>query len=517
MCTYIRGTSKKQFSGESRYFPVAVWLFRNRLGLVRVGHSVQWPEKMPCCFEFMTTVAVDAGRRTCSNLAADVSTTAVRRHCLDPGPQTSPDTGPKPSWIGKSPVGQSNEGLEYTLECKDILTELRDLKLMEFQRAKELVKNCSECPAQLVRSCPVFFFGRSRQGKSTLINDLLQNLGEEDRPAMQDDMKPCTRGVKLHRRSLTEWTTPGMEEELLLFDSEGWELGKPAGNLWEECMSKAKQLEIDKGVLPHRIVLVLVLAAENRHEISDEKFKDLVKEVCDQAKAAAHKAQGGKPVLLPVVSKADLFKNQQIQDQTGKDLKQMLLSQELGIGSSMEVQDPVFVGWMQGEDPSRDCIEDLTSKLSAICKKQLASEFILRAVQQNMENKLMEELQSWEDQGIDATYSLIRRFLWVVARHRNLRVRNLYNEGSPKLSWQDAEKKAEEIRRFAPSGETTEGKDEWHTDPLRRVVSSKERASDTDGIHRNESTSTMTSETAVATGAAAYMNATGWMRRFRGH
>ena len=45
------------------------------------------------------------------------------------------------------------------------------------------------------------------QGKSTLVNDLLHELGDASRPAKEDFLKPCTRGVQVYKRcpGYVEW------------------------------------------------------------------------------------------------------------------------------------------------------------------------------------------------------------------------------------------------------------------------------------------------------------------------
>lgn len=382
--------------------------------------------------------------------------------------------------IGKGPAvgGQNNRRLEETLQGDDIKEEFWDMEIKE--KFPGLLLNCVEDARKLVQKCPIFLFGRARQGKSTVLNDLVQALGSNERPATEDHYKACTQGVKVHRWQCKGWTTPGVEEELLLFDTEGWELGKQAVDLLDQCMQKAKdkQESIGEEVLHQRLVLVLVLGAENRHEIHDKKFHQLIKEVCDQATRAAERGQGGKPVLLPVVSKEDLFEDSDIRATTGRDFRKMLSEK---IGQQMDVRDPVFIGRDKKDaDPKRPCILELKDRLSNICQEQLASVHILRAVQLIMENKLMQELEKWEKEGVDPSHSLVRRFLWVVARHRNLRIRNLYEEHCT-LSWAKAREKAQEIRSFTSSGDTIEGLDSWHSDPLRRKCLLKKETLDTLG------------------------------------
>lgn len=132
----------------------------------------------------------------------------------------------------------------------------------------------------------------------------------------------------------------------------------------------------------------------------------------------------------------------------------------------MDVRELIFVASSPEDQEDPEGVLELKRTLSLICKEQLASENILRAVQVSMEKKLLEELKSWEKRGIDSPHSLVRRFLWVVARHCNLRVKKLH-ENHPKLSWDAAEAKAAVIRSFKCPKKTNEDTDSHHTDPLR--------------------------------------------------
>ena len=411
-------------------------------------------------------------------------------------------------WIGKSPAkpDQTHKCLESILKGDDIKEELHDMRTKD--DLAQTIETCSEDAKKLVGKCPIFFFGGARQGKSTMINDLLQAFGSEKRPATEDDRKACTRDVKLHKGECNALALPGVEvkEELLLFDTEGWKLGKKAqaSGLLKKCMDLAKkEEEIGELVLHHRLVLVLVLGAENCHELYDsvDDFLDLIKEVCDQAKKAADKAQGAKPVLLPVVSKYDLFPDfpdsDEIQKETGNLFQEIL---EDKVGKQMDVREPVLIGeYKKVALQERKCIQKLKDTLSKICKEQLASSHIMRAVQVSMETRLLEELQEWQKEGIDSPYSLARRWLWIVARHRNLRVRNLF-EDCPELGWEDAQKKADVIRKFGweeaqkkakvsrcfqifqgSAQKIHEGQDEWHSDPARALFQ-KEKGESRDAV-----------------------------------
>mmetsp|Transcript_122114 Transcript_122114/g.290325 ORF Transcript_122114/g.290325 Transcript_122114/m.290325 type:complete len:420 (-) Transcript_122114:54-1313(-) len=361
---------------------------------------------------------------------------------------------PQESTIGKAQ--EEKMSLEATLSGEVIVKEFSDTRLSKTLDVTTYTMSAKD----LVKKCPIFFFGRTRQGKSTCINNLMQLLGSASRPASEDHMKPCTRGVDMHRLRCTAWTTPGMEEELLLFDTEGWEFGKKACNLFAQCITKAEEEKIRPEVLHQRLVLVLVLDVEHRSEIYDSKFRELVKAVCCQASKAAHEAGGGRPVLLPVVSKEDLIANPDIQTRISSEFKSAL--KEVVV-EMMNVHSPVFI--RHDREPA-----NLKWALSTICGEQLKSPAILQAVRESMEESLQGSLQDWEEQGLESGYSMRRRFLWVVARHRGLYIKDV---SPPRLSWKDVAKYVGELRTFSQSSPL--GKEDWHTDPLRNLNAGRSR------------------------------------------
>ncbi|CAJ1356598.1 unnamed protein product [Effrenium voratum] len=271
-------------------------------------------------------------------------------------------------------------------------------------------------------------------------------------------MAPCTKGVHMHRQECTAWTTQSVKETVVLVDTKGWEFEGNEGDLFADCLAKAEREKIRPEVLHQRLVLVLVLGAENRHEISDSRFLGLVKRVCLQASEAAAKARGERPVLLPIVSKQDLI-DTYIQKATSDGLERVL---NTVVGDIMNVQAPVFA-----TNKSSACIVELRNQLASICRKQLASTTILRAVQESTEEELLKLLESWDEKGIDAAHSLARRYVWVVARHRGLRMKSLYHK-QPFLSWDTAKSLVKMLRD--PNLKVQQpGKDDWHTDELRKT------------------------------------------------
>ena len=293
-----------------------------------------------------------------------------------------------------SNIGAAKEGkcLEATVRGEAITEELWDTALCE--KGQLDLEQCTVTAKEIVGVCPIYFFGRTRQGKSTLINNLLQELGDNTRPAKEHHMAPCTKGVHMHRQECTAWTTQSVKETVVLVDTKGWEFEGNEGDLFADCLAKAEREKIRPEVLHQRLVLVLVLGAENRHEISDSRFLGLVKRVCLQASEAAAKARGERPVLLPIVSKQDLI-DTYIQKATSDGLERVL---NTVVGDIMNVQAPVFA-----TNKSSACIVELRNQLASICRKQLASTTILRAVQESTEEELLKSSRATHEKLIPQT------------------------------------------------------------------------------------------------------------------
>ncbi|OLQ15383.1 hypothetical protein AK812_SmicGene447 [Symbiodinium microadriaticum] len=307
---------------------------------------------------------------------------------------------------------------------------------------------------------------------------------------LEDFLKPCTRGVQVYKRRCGAWTTAGVQEEVLLFDTEGWEFHRQeaASRLLASCMQLAVvgnradsyrtpsisdlshleslvQETIQPAVLKHRLVLVVVIDAEHRGDIFDDKFLSLVREVCREA---ADAGGGVKPVLLPVVSKDDLFRSEQDCQRVCSHFSDELQKK---VGLFVDVQDALSVSHEKTDERGmRPSVQQLNNTLARICTEQLKSEPLLAKVKEIIEDDLRRHLQEWEKQGMDSSHALVRRFLWVVAGHRRLRIRNLF-EKRPTLLWDGTTGVIARIKR-GPGHAMLESTHAWHSDP-RRTKSSQ--------------------------------------------
>ncbi|CAE7495118.1 unnamed protein product [Symbiodinium sp. CCMP2592] len=366
--------------------------------------------------------------------------------------------------IGQAAASQTKEQSVECLVRGDVIREeFRDMELPIGPAIDAATENAKD----FIKKCPVFFFGLARQGKSTLVNDVLHELGDHSRPAKEDFLKPCTRGVQVYKRRCGAWTTAGVQEEVLLFDTEGWEfhLQEAASRLLANCMQLAVEETIQPAVLKHRLVLVVVIDAEHRGDIFDDKFLSLVREVCRQA---ADAGGGVKPVLLPVVSKDDLFRSEQDCQRVCSHFSDELQKK---VGLFVDVQEALSVSHEKTDDKGmRPSIQRLNDTLARICTQQLKSEPLLAKVKEIIEDDLMRHLQEWEKQGLDSSHALVRRFLWVVAGHRRLRIRNLF-EKRPTLLWDGTAGVIARIKR-GPGHAMLESTHAWHSDP-RRTKSSQ--------------------------------------------
>mmetsp|Transcript_100629 Transcript_100629/g.285124 ORF Transcript_100629/g.285124 Transcript_100629/m.285124 type:complete len:440 (-) Transcript_100629:343-1662(-) len=359
--------------------------------------------------------------------------------------------------IGKVASQTPERPLEALVRGDAVKVEFRDAELDVAEAVASSTCNAKD----FVKTCPLFFFGRARQGKSTLVNDLLDVLGDGSRPAAESFLEPCTRGVHVYRQPCTSWTTPGVEEEVLLLDTEGWEFGKSAVDVFKECMNVARKAKIQEEVLKNRLVLLCVLNAEDRSDMGDAKFMRLVQQVCGNASKAA---RGGKPVLLPIVSKGDLFRRETERDLASQAFRRALHKE---VGHIIEVREALTVSHEETDaEGRRPSIEQLNVTLKQICTQQLKSEHILAAVTDIIETDLRSHLMEWEKKGLDAGPSLVRRFLWVAARHRGLRIRGLY-KGSPMMSWHNTSRVCKDLKRFPSPVQGGAANDDWHDDPLR--------------------------------------------------
>ncbi|CAE7410850.1 Trf4-1 [Symbiodinium sp. CCMP2592] len=358
---------------------------------------------------------------------------------------------------------EDSETLESLVACDSIKKEFADIRHLSLEEA---VAEATPAAIDLIKKAAFFLFGLSKQGKSTLVNLLLQEMGNNENPALVEYMDPCTRSVETYKQTVEAWTTPGVKEEVILFDTEGWELGqqKSAEELFGQCLHNGQREGIEPVILQQRLVLVLVLNAERRGDINDPKFLDLVGKVCKKAAEVAKVSEnscclgqascktGPRPVLLPVVSKSDLFKPPEKCKEVCKAFTETLKKK---VGGLVDVKEAKGVTEEPDASGRRPSIRELQQVLADISKEQLQSEQLLEKVKQMIEDDLLKYLRDWDGKGLNATSSLVRRFLWAVARHRGLRIKDLHGK-SPRMNWEQAEKVMAHIRAAGTSRNISE-------------------------------------------------------------
>jgi len=356
--------------------------------------------------------------------------------------------------FGRARRQQHDKPIEVLVRGDDIKEELRDMEVDSNWVVDKSTRNAKD----FMKKCPVFIFGLSRQGKSTMINDLLEELGDTRRPAQESFLSACTRGVQVHRCSCDSWTTLDVEEEVLLLDTEGWEFGRRPQNIFRTCMALAKSEDIQERVLKQRLVLVCALSAENRSYVEDPKFLRLLRDVCKQAASAA---SGRRPVLLPVVSKSDLMDSEQDRKMVCDAFRKNL---EKEVGCMVEVREAICTTHKQ--KGGQRSIQMLKKELADICTEQLKSEHILKAATDIIDSDLKRVLMEWDKEGIDASHALVRRFLWITARHHGLRIGHLH-KFAPTLGWERTAKVVRHLKQWSARTGSPDANDEWHADPRR--------------------------------------------------
>jgi len=369
--------------------------------------------------------------------------------------------------ISPKQAGSADNPMESLLRGDVIKEEFWDMEC----DTDDVVNKATESAKILVRKCPAMVFGLSRQAKSTTINDLLGVLGDDSRPAKQSQIDACTRGVDAHRRQVFDWATPGVTEELILFDTEGWEFGQQAkavGAL-NTCMQMAKEENIPREVLNHRLILVLVAAVTHCDCSNNSMYMSLMERIC---KGAADAAKPGKPALLLVLTKSDLFTAGD-HVQTPKDLANLFKQRvEEKVKSIVTVHDPVVL--TSPSHSRRDGppdVEKLNAALKQICKQQLKAESVLNEAKNLIARDLKEFLMEWDKKGIDHSAALVRRYLWTVARLHGARIEGLMR-CCPMLPWDSTQKVFKNIKAVYRKNNFPglEAEDAWHTD-VRRSMS----------------------------------------------
>jgi len=327
--------------------------------------------------------------------------------------------------------------IEQLLAGDHIRAELHDTRInSEAFGLDAVVREATKMAREVTEKHPVFVFGDTGVGKSSLSNALLTALGETSRPAATDNLKPCTRGVDMYGCRTQTRAGPG---QLLLFDTEGWELGKAAPIL-HTCMRQSEQQGIPLEVLHNRLVLILVISAnsESQRHLDSPKFRSLVQQICREFHRLKLKDRV-KPVFVPVVSQIDKVEQEDrvyVRRNVASKLRE-------AVGNDVMFQEPILISSKTSEN-----VDQLCGRLRDIFDMQLQSADVLTVVRQLIHEDLLRFLRSWHGRfdGLEAESALVRRHIWSVARSYGLGVSNL-EASLPAARWRDAERACAELRR----------------------------------------------------------------------
>eukprot|EP00928_Gymnodinium_smaydae_P038948 TRINITY_DN26731_c0_g1_i1.p1 TRINITY_DN26731_c0_g1~~TRINITY_DN26731_c0_g1_i1.p1 ORF type:complete len:481 (-),score=63.42 TRINITY_DN26731_c0_g1_i1:260-1702(-) len=348
-----------------------------------------------------------------------------------------------------------------------------------------LVDEATRDAKAFIRKTPVFFFGLTGAGKSSLGNALLeriagQPLDGKDRFPVEHDSRG-TVGVDFRSVSTNDWATPGYEEMLIALDTQGWELKDvtASSKLLHQALQKAedRDVNIQREVLKHRLIFVLVAHMETlKRDFAQREFKNLVLDICKQGK---HMAGDCKPVLVPLFSKSDLEKDTSMRARLGGKAKAQLEEMR----QFLSVEEPIFVSTLP---TCSEGIDELIARIRQISKDQLRSEDILEQVRSIIERDCKSALQRIQSDGLHAESMLVRRHVWAAARARRLLVKGLF-ETAPSSSWRDADslcakmKKRKHFKEYrgmkAPHTDPTRAQfhgPEWRDSVLRKLSTSSE-------------------------------------------
>lgn len=250
----------------------------------------------------------------------------------------------------------------------------------------------------------------------------------------------------------------GFRERVLLFDTPGWQLGseaQAAPELLQQCLGEAERMGVPPEMLQERLVLVLVHQAEwIERDVENPSFRELVGGLVRAAAARCTQ----QPVLVPVLTKK--IKAVAVQ---AFSMNLEAWKKELQGGSQLEVYKAVCSS--SGDASTRGAaVRHLQTLLAQASAK--SSGKIRETVTELIEEQLRKRLQSWGRLG-DSPHALARRWLWLAARHRAVRVRGLGCENFGEKVWEEAENMRRRLKQAALVVGLPEASGDWHTDQLR--------------------------------------------------
>jgi len=179
-----------------------------------------------------------------------------------------------------------------------------------------------------------------------------------------------------------------------------------------------------------------------------------VYELCAAAKDVGVK----RVVLLPVVTNCDAVK---------ENPKEICGEVKGKLKVKCNLVDVYPTAWL---DSGHGRARVFARKFDEIRCRQLRSPALLEIGRDFIEEPLRRFLQMQEKQDVATASALARRFVWVAARHRGLRIRR--RDGKTlMLTWKDTDSVIQQLKDWKRENEhgnrASGASDVWHSDPMR--------------------------------------------------
>lgn len=347
-----------------------------------------------------------------------------------------------------------DESMESLLSGEAIRQELRDTN----SNLEETVTKCTRKAKAEIKKWVIFFVSFTGHGKSTLIGHALKQLGVRGPVPATGARSSVTRAVQGYAATVDGWTIGGLTEEVIFMDSPGWQWGCPPKDVEDQLVTMkavAENMGVAPDALKERLVVVLLHKAEDvARDVENQNFSAFL--------AAFFKAcRNQNATLVPVLSKAEPQRCSVEDLDFAKNLLQTKLeSLSKEHGECVTVRPAMC--WSNSSKPSAE----LDDALAKACHQHLKSEAVRGKVMESIESELLKILQDWAKKG-DSRNALANRFVWVCARHRGLRLKQVQlNEDTP---WEDASKVVDSLKKGPLRYSLEDATDDWHSDELRQL------------------------------------------------
>eukprot|EP00435_Cladocopium_sp_Y103_P067833 s376_g30.t1 len=362
---------------------------------------------------------------------------------------------PRCQGVGKAACDeQSREALLRGCAIKE---ELFDTNLNKYVKLEETVTDCTEKIKNEIKTSPILVVGLTGHGKSELIGKLLDKIPgrrcAEQKPKIgSPGCGSVTKAVETFSTTVEGWTTEGLVEEVIFADGPGWNLSLPVKDVKRRLLSPMKQkaMEDASNAVGEQLVVLLAIKAEDVVTLlEDQRFLNFLAGLFFQ-----------KLALVAVLTNSERCSEEHL-DIAKANLQTHLESLSKEYGECVTVHE--VMSWTNKSDAAT---EEIYKCLSKACRGQLESSSFRRKIVASIESELEQKLRAWSTKG-DSPNVLARRYVWVCARHRGLRIKGLQlAEDRP---WEDAVKVVNQLKNQSSMDQLEDAEDGWHTDELRTL------------------------------------------------